>query len=73
MPQPYDPYQDEEELARLDRKERWRMIAQLGDLAAVVTGALLLFALLALLFSMVNFAGQSLTAMFGLMFGTVRQ
>ena len=66
-----DPYQEEEALRRLDRRERWRMISQMGHLAALVTGVLLLFALLALLFSMITFARQSVSSLLSTMFGVI--
>ena len=66
-----DPYQEEEALRRLDRRERWRMISQMGQLAALVTGVLLLFALLALLFSMITFARQSVSSLLSTMFGVI--
>ena len=62
----------EEALRRLDSRERWRMISQIGQLAGLVTGVLLLFALLALLFSMITFAGQSLSSLLSMMFGGIR-
>ena len=72
MHQPYDPYQEEEALRRLDSRERWRMISQIGQLAGLVTGVLLLFALLALLFSMITFARQNLSSLLSMMFGNIR-
>ncbi len=70
--QQYDPYQEEEALRRLDKRERWRMISQIGQLAALVIGILLLFALLALLFSMITFARQNLSSLLSTMFGVIR-
>lgn len=72
MHQPYDPYQEEEALRRLDSRERWRMISQIGQLAGLVTGVLLLFALLALLFSMITFARQNISSLLSAMFGVIR-
>ena len=72
MQHPYDPYQEEEALRRLDSRERWRMIAQIGHLAALVIGVLLLFALLTLLFSMITFARQNLSSLLSMMFGNIR-
>ena len=69
--QQYDPYQEEEALRRLDKRERWRMISQIGQLAALVIGILLLFALLALLFSMITFARQSVSSLLSTMFGVI--
>ncbi len=66
-----DPYQAEEELRRVNRRERWRMISQIWELAALVTGVLALFALLALLFSMISFARQSVSSLLSMMFGIV--
>ena len=70
--QQYDPYQEEEALRRLDKRERWRMISQIGQLAALVIGILLLFALLALLFSMITFARQNISSLHSTMFGVIR-
>ncbi len=70
--QQYDPYQEEEALRRLDKRERWRMISQIGQLAALVIGILLLFALLALLFSMITFARQNISSLLSTMFGVIR-
>ena len=70
--QQYDPYQEEEALRRLDKRERWRMISQIGQLAALVIGILLLFALLALLFSMITFARQNLSSLLSTMCGVIR-
>ena len=70
--QQYDPYQEEEALRRLDKRERWRMISQIGQLAALVIGILLLFALLALLFSMITFARQNISSLISTMFGVKR-
>ena len=70
--QQYDPYQEEEALRRLDKRERWRMISQIGQLAALVIGILLLFALLALLFSMISFARQNISSLLSTMFGVIR-
>ena len=70
--QQYDPYQEEEALRRLDKRERWRMISQIGQLAALVIGILLLFALLALLFSMITFARQNISSLLSAMFGGIR-
>lgn len=70
--QQYDSYQEEEALRRLDKRERWRMISQIGQLAALVIGILLLFALLALLFSMITFARQNISSLLSTMFGVIR-
>ena len=70
--QQYDPYQEEEALRRLDKSERWRMISQIGQLATLVIGILLLFALLALLFSMITFARQNISSLLSTMFGVIR-
>ena len=59
-------------MERLDRRERWRMISQIGQLAALVIGILLLFALLALLFSMIAFARQNLSSLLAALFGVIR-
>ena len=48
------------------------MISQIGQLAGLVTGVLLLFALLALLFSMITFARQNISSLLSTMFGVIR-
>ncbi len=57
----YDPFAEEERKTRRERLRFWRNVSRVGDFYAWLIGAIVVFALLALLFSMFAFVRQSAT------------
>ena len=55
----YDPYAEEERKSHRERQRFWRNITRVGDFYAWLIGAVIVFALLALLFSMYSFVRQN--------------
>ena len=68
----YDPFAEEERKKRRDRLRFWRSLSRVGDFYAWLIGAVVVFALLALLFSMWTFLRQSVTVFLNTLFGGLR-
>ena len=67
-----DPFAEEERRARRDRQRFWRNLTRIGDFYAWLVGAVILFALLALLFSMFSFVRQSVTVFLKTLLGGIQ-
>ena len=65
----YDPYAEEERKAKRERQRFWRNVSRVGDFYAWLIGAVIVFALLALLFSMFSFVRQSVTVFLNTLLG----
>ena len=65
----YDPFAEEERKSRRDRLRFWRNVSRVGDFYAWLIGAIIVFALLALLFSMFAFVRQSATVFLNTLLG----
>lgn len=67
-----DPFAEEERRARRDRQRFWRNLTRIGDFYAWLVGAIVVFALLALLFGLYAFVRQSAVVFFNTVFGGIR-
>ncbi len=67
----YDPFVEEERKNRRERMRFWRSVNRVGDFYAWLIGAVAVFALLALLFSMFTFVRQSASVFLNTLFGGV--
>lgn len=65
----YDPFAEEERKSRRERLRFWRNVSRVGDFYAWLIGAIIVFALLALLFSMFAFVRQSATVFLNTLLG----
>ncbi len=65
----YDPFADEERKTKRERLRFWRNVSRVGDFYAWLIGAVIVFALLALLFSMFSFVRQSVTVFLNTLLG----
>ena len=65
----YDPYAEEERKTKRERQRFWRNVSRVGDFYAWLIGAVIVFALLALLFSMFSFVRQSVTVFLNTLLG----
>ena len=68
----YDPFAEEERKTRRERLRFWRNLSRVGDFYAWLIGAVVLFALLALLFSMFSFVRQSVTVFLKTLLGGIQ-
>ena len=67
----YDPFAEEERKNRRERLRFWRSLSRVGDFYAWLIGVVVVFALLALLFSMGAFVRQSVTVFVNTLFGGI--
>ncbi len=67
-----DPFAAEERAQRRERQRFWRNVSRVGDFYAWLIGALIVFALLALLFGLYAFVRQSAVVFINTMFGRLR-
>ena len=67
----FDPFAEEERKSRRERLRFWRNLSRVGDFYAWLIGAVVLFALLALLFSMFSFVRQSVTVFLNTLLGGI--
>ena len=65
----FDPFAEEERKNRRERLRFWRNVSRVGDFYAWLIGAIAVFALLALLFSMFAFVRQSATVFLNTLLG----
>ena len=65
----FDPFAEEERKNRRERLRFWRNVSRVGDFYAWLIGAIVVFALLALLFSMFAFVRQSATVFLNTLLG----
>ncbi len=65
----FDPFAEEERKNRRERLRFWRNVSRVGDFYAWLIGAIVVFALLALLFSMFAFVRQSATVFLNTLMG----
>ena len=68
----YDPFAEEERKTYRERLRFWRNVSRVGDFYAWLVGAVVLFALLALLFSMFSFVRQSVTVFLKTLLGGIQ-
>ncbi len=68
----YDPFAEEERKTHRERLRFWRNVSRVGDFYAWLVGAVILFALLALLFSMFSFVRQSVTVFLKTLLGGIQ-
>lgn len=68
----FDPFAEEERKSRRERLRFWRNLSRVGDFYAWLIGAVVLFALLALLFSMFSFVRQSVTVFLKTLLGGIQ-
>ena len=68
----YDPYAEEERKTKRERLRFWRNLSRVGDFYAWLIGAVIVFALLALLFSVFNFVRQSATVFLNTVLGGIQ-
>ena len=68
----YDPYAEEERKTKRERLRFWRNVSRVGDFYAWLIGAVIVFALLALLFSMFSFVRQSATVFLNTLLGGIQ-
>ena len=68
----FDPFAEEERKTRRERLRFWRNLSRVGDFYAWLIGAVVLFALLALLFSMFSFVRQSVTVFLKTLLGGIQ-
>ncbi len=68
----YDPFAEEERKTRRERLRFWRNLSRVGDFYAWLIGTVVLFALLALLFSMFSFVRQSVTVFLKTLLGGIQ-
>ena len=65
----FDPFAEEERKNRRERLRFWRNVSRVGDFYAWLIGTIVVFALLALLFSMFAFVRQSATVFLNTLLG----
>ena len=65
----YDPFAEEDRRNHRERLRFWRNVSRVGDFYAWLIGAIVVFALLALLFSMYTFVRQSATVFLNTLLG----
>ena len=65
----FDPFAEEDRKNRRERLRFWRNVSRVGDFYAWLIGAIVVFALLALLFSMFAFVRQSATVFLNTLLG----
>ncbi len=68
----YDPYAEEERRQRRDKVRLWRSVSRIGNFYGWLIGIVVVFALLALLFSMFGFVRQSVTVFLRTLFGGLK-
>ena len=68
----YDPFAEEERKSKRERLRFWRNVSRVGDFYAWLIGAVIVFALLALLFSMFSFVRQSATVFLNTLLGGLK-
>ena len=68
----YDPYAEEERKTKRERLRFWRNLSRVGDFYAWLIGAVIVFALLALLFSVFTFVRQSATVFLNTVLGGIQ-
>ena len=68
----FDPFAEEDRKNRRERLRFWRNVSRVGDFYAWLIGAVVLFALLALLFSMFSFVRQSVTVFLKTLLGGIQ-
>ena len=68
----YDPFAEEERKTKRERLRFWRNLGRVGDFYAWLIGAVVVFALLALLFSLFTFVRQSATVFLNTLLGGIQ-
>ncbi|MBQ4435387.1 MAG: hypothetical protein IJJ80_10840 [Clostridia bacterium] len=68
----YDPFAEEERKTKRERLRFWRNLSRVGDFYAWLIGAVVVFALLALLFSLFTFVRQSATVFLNTLLGGIQ-